>query len=179
MDFTVMNGVPKRPQLLGFGSVMRRNPVGLRGSGLGQSATEWYRRAKTATASWESLKAEVDRIADLASRATIVEWMGSEFNESDPAYRYGTVKDDSVNDVAREGVGAYNVERRQSRVEKLEDFVKELRQKIGEAGALLPPEKDEDGKPTTTVVVQKGPDLLLPIGIGAGVIGLAIVIANL
>lgn len=147
--------------------------MGLARYTLGQTAAEWYERARAALAEYEFLLDRVDRIDNKTERERILTWIGDPSVPGTPAYRYRTVKSDSVSDVAREGVGAYNVERRQGRIEELEDYNKELESLIETALEVHGVRETE----VRTEVRTELKDLTLPILGGAALVGLAIWLA--
>lgn len=154
---------------------------GLAGPTLGQTATEWFERAKNAVAAYENLRDNIlPRLANLQARAEITTWLGTVYQDETPEYRWASVVGDITYDVAREGVGAYNVERRQGRVEKLEEINDQFRDKVGAAGALLPAPKPEPepGVPQPPPTVEF-PDIGTPIAVGLGAVALAVLIGSL
>lgn len=146
---------------------------------LGQTAQEWYTRAKAAVAAYEELRDNVlPRIANLQARADIAAWLGTVYQDESPEYRWASVVGNITYRVAEEGVGAYNVEHRQNRVVKLENVVEEFRTKVGAAGALLPPVEPppEPGAPQPPVTFA---DIGTPIAYGLGAIAFAVLIGSL
>lgn len=140
-----------------------------------QTAQAWYERAKKAIARFEFLSSRVGAIANKTERENIITWLGSASVPGTPQYRYATVKSDFTSDVAREGVGAYNVERRQNRVAELEDFNDEFNTKVEAAirtyGELPTPQQPQQPQQPTQM-----PDLTVPILVGAGAIALALIL---
>jgi hypothetical protein len=143
---------------------------------LGQTAQEWYDKAKAALARYEFLIKQMDTIGSQNAINQIKVWLGDPSIPDSPSYRYTTVKSDFTQDVAAEGVGAYNVERRQNRVEKLEDFNGEFKDLIEEALKEFGTRRIVT-RPGERVEVE-GPDLTLPILGGAAAVALAIVLAT-
>lgn len=143
---------------------------------LGLTAQEWYTRAKEALAQYELLLKKLDTIDNKTERDNIRAWLGKPEDENRATYRYNTVKQDSTYDVAREGVGAYNEDRRQGRVEKLEAFNKDFKDMVDQAlkvhGVRLPGE-------TRIETREVESSLTTPILIGAGVVTAGILIAAL
>jgi cysteine desulfurase len=112
---------------------------------LGQTGREWYDRAKRLIARYEDLARRTAQIAARAARDEIQTWLGSPNTPGTPAYRYNTVVSDVTTDVEAytpPNYGAYDIERRQNRVEELSDFVDEFDAKVRAAErqfGLLPP----------------------------------------
>lgn len=138
-----------------------------------QTAQAWYERAKKAIDRYAFLKSRVAVIANKTEREAIITWLGNATVPGTPEYRFSTVKSDFTDDVAREGVGAYNVERRQGRIVELEEFnddfdvkVKNAIQTYGE----LPAVPTQPGQQQAAA-----PDLTVPILVGAGVIALGLI----
>lgn len=150
---------------------------------LGQSAYEWYQRAKAALSTFEKLLARTDRIANKTAREEIIAWLGSATNSDEPLGRYYAVLDDVVHDV--EGFtplnyGAYALERRQNRVEKLEDFDEEFQTKVVGAEkqyGILPAPPAPTTITTTVIKETPGPSLTVPILIAGGGIALALLLS--
>lgn len=137
-----------------------------------QTAQSWYERAKKSIARFEFLRQRVGAIANKTEREAIITWMGNASVPGTPEYRYTTVKSDFTSDVAREGVGAYNVERRQGRIEELEEFNDELNTKVEAAIRTY----GELPTPASPQPQAAGPDLTVPILVGAGAIALALIL---
>jgi hypothetical protein len=149
--------------------------------GLGQdtqTAQSWYERAKKSMDRYKFLSSRVGTIANKTEREAILTWLGQPNVAGSPAERYVTVLSDFTQDVAAEGVGAYNVERRQNRVEKLEEFNDQLDVKVKAAVQTygeLPGQPAAPGTPAAAAAAA-GPDLTVPILIGAGAIALALIL---
>lgn len=160
------------------------SPHGLYGATprLGQSVTaaEWYERARRAIAKYQALQGRVAQIANKTSRAEILAWIGTPSNTSSIAYRYATVVSDSTQDVAREGVGAYNVERRQNRIMELEELNEDLEAKINQAeqfyGTLPAPVTQVK---EVRVPGETGADYTIPIIAAGGAVALALLLTQL
>lgn len=123
------------------------------GAGLGETPADWYRRAKTAIARFDELLARTARIANQTERNRILAWIGKASTADTPAYRYATVKSDLQSDVEAftpPNVNAYQVERRQDRITKLEGFNNELSSMITNAenvyGKLPAPPANMEGR---------------------------------
>lgn len=141
---------------------------------LGKTAQEWYEAAKTALTRYEFLKNRVSTVDNRVERENIVTWMGQIDIPGTPEYRYNAVKSDFISDVAREGVGAYNVSRRQNRVSELQDYNDELNNLIDDAI------KTHGARETgirTEIREVGGPDLTWPILGGAALVGLGLLLA--
>jgi hypothetical protein len=120
----------------------------------------------------------VGTIANKTEREAIITWLGTPAVSGSPEERFATVQSDFVQDVAAEGVGAYNVERRQNRISKLEDFNDQLDIKVNAAlqtyGGLP---QDIKAAPTAPgAPAAAAPDLTVPLLIGAGAIALALIL---
>jgi|FLYK01.1.fsa_nt_gi hypothetical protein len=148
---------------------------------LGQTPADWYRRAKQALAKFDELLARTAKIANKTQRETILAWVGNAQVEDTPAYRYATVKSDLQYDVEAytpPNVNAYQVPRRTSRIEKLEEFNKEFEAKVSEAekvyGKLPEPAVIEKEK----IVRMETPVTEIPWGtialVGAGAVVVAL-----
>jgi len=162
---------------------VRVNSMSGRGRFLGQAPAEWYRRAKAALARFEGLVARSNQIANRTSRENILAWVGDSANPATPAYRYATVLSDVSLDVERytpPNVDAYQVERRQKRVTALEEINSEFNDRVGEAervyGVLPAPVQLPGTERIVTVPGAAGPNLTLPILIGAGAIAAAVLL---
>ena len=168
------NGIP--------GSAFRVGPFQLGRATLGATGLEWYQRAKTALAQFAALVAQIQTIANKTARESILEWVGSPNVDETPAYRYQAVLADVLYDVERyspPNYGAYQLERRQRRVEELEGEVETLQEKVQSAikvyGALPIPEPVKPGG--TTTAIEKGADLTVPIVAIGSVIALAMLLS--
>jgi hypothetical protein len=143
---------------------------------LGQQDTDtaqaWYKRAKDAIAQYEFLASRLPTIASKSERDAITTWLGSATVPGTPQYRYTTVKSDFTEDVAAEGVGAYNVDRRQNRVVELEEYNDAFNAKLMAAGAQTYGRFEVPGAPAPTAPAT---DLTVPILVGAGAIALALI----
>jgi len=136
-----------------------------------QTAQAWYERAKKAIDRYRFLRNRVEAVANKTERENIKTWLGAPNVPDSPEERFATVVSDFTEDVAAEGVGAYNIERRQRRITKLEDFNDQLDSKVkfaiqtyGELPASALPGYQSPGG-------SKVPDLTIPIvGVGAAIV---------
>lgn len=182
---TVISGNTARPSL--FGSSVQQSqsfhPVLSGGYRLGQTPSEWYRRAKESLAKYDSLVIRTKRIANQTERKTIREWMGSPATDGSPAERYQTVLGDLQQDVESytpPAVNAYQVDRRTNRIEKLEAFNRSLEGMVVNAEALygiLPPNQVVTEE--RVVTQTQTPGWVLPLAVGAGALGIAALVTFL
>ncbi len=134
---------------------------------LGQTAETWYQRARAALERFVFLKKQIASIDNKVARDTIVAWLGSPGIDGTPEYRYAMVNQDFTEDVARDGIQAYTVSRRQGRVEELESFNDQLSQKI-ESARVTYGSRAVTPTPATAAAPAPAMDLTLPIlGVGA------------
>jgi hypothetical protein len=157
-----------------------RSPL-LSGLRLGQSAFEWYRRAKDALAKYEALVARLAEVANRTARLEIETWLGSPLIPGTPAYRYATVRSDVLENVEAytpPNYGAYQLERRQNRVVELEDHVKDFSAKVTDAervyGRLPPPTVIE--RERRVEVPGEAPDIAVPLVVAGAAVALAIIL---
>ena len=168
-----MSGYQPQPQgFLGGARLLALPPVTLGQDN--QTAQGWYERAQKSIERYKFLKARVETIANKTERENLKTWLGAPNIPGTPEYRYNSVVSDFTQDVAREGVGAYNVTRRQDRVAQLEsindEFDSRVQASIKTYGAL----------PPTTTVTQQGapaPSMTTPLLIAGGAIALAILLS--
>lgn len=127
---------------------------------LGQTQGEyWYRRSKAAQKMYQDLVNRVAKIANKQERDRILNWLGSLDVEGTPAYRYNRVQYDTY--VAEQSVPTnysyLEIERRQSRVEKLEDWDAQLEKMVKDAEARYGtlPEAPEPEKVTKVIEKEK------------------------
>ncbi len=141
---------------------------------LGQTAETWYKRARAALDRFRFLKNQVATIDNKVERDSIVAWLGGPNVVDSPEYRYAAVLQDYTFDasVENEGIEAYAVGRRQSRVEKLEQYNDDLNAKIESARVTYGSRPVTPGAPAP---VAAGPDLTLPI-VGVGLLIAAAVV---
>lgn len=148
---------------------------------MGQTPVEWYQRAKVAMARFEDLLARANGVANATERGNILTWVGEASNPATPAYRYATVKSDVTLDVEAftpPNYNAYQLTRRQNRVEELEELNSEFNDRVENAErvyGVLPPAQVIERERVVTVPGQ-GPDLTVPILVGAGALILALVL---
>ncbi len=125
---------------------------------MGATAEEWYARAGSALARFDFLKGQINSVNNIGARDAIVRWLGSVDIVDSPEYRYNSVLDDYVNDVAVKGIeGTYGVDpdspsgpgRRQNRVVKLDDINEVFNEKIATAQATHGT-RPTDGTPVPT-----------------------------
>lgn len=133
------------------------------GATMGKTAQEWYAAAGSAIKRYEFLLGQIDEIGSNSAINAIELWLGDVGVEGTPAYRYNAVRYNYLTTVAAEGVGAYNVKRRQSRVRELQEFNDEftdaIEQALQESGTRRTVIRGDGKAPAT--------DLTLPI-VGAG-----------
>lgn len=135
-----------------------------------QTAQSWYERAKKSIDRYKFLKSRVEAIANKTERENVKTWLGAPGVTGTPEYRYASVVSDFTQDVASEGVGAYNIERRQNRVSELEDVNDAFDGKVKFAITTYGELPTTPGQ-TPGAVVTKGPDLTIPIvGVGAAIV---------
>lgn len=168
------NGV--RPSI--FGSSLQDG----RAFNLGQTAYEWYTRAKAAVERFEGLKARAEGLPIKTERDAILAWIGSSGDENSPMYRYIAVKEDVTTAASDENMDMYTVERRQNRILKLEAFNGQLETKVRSSemtAGITPAPGGTTTVPARTTTTTKSflSQYGLPIAIGGGAIILAIVVA--
>lgn len=142
---------------------------------LGQTAQEWFEKAKEEVARFEFLKGRIAAIDNRIERENLITWLGKTDVPDTPEYRYNSVKSDLATDVAEEGVGAYNVARRQGRVSELEAINDEFEERIA-AAIQTHGERQPPGQQPPTPTAKPTPDYTLPILGGAVLVGLAILL---
>lgn len=146
---------------------------------MGQTAQEWYDRARKAVARFDALLARARQIAAPIERNNLLAWVGNGGTIGDPAYARNYVDQDSTVDVAREGIGAYNLPRRQNRVAELESINGDFNDKVELAeqrGGILPAGQIEIRERLVQVPGAPAPDLTVPILVGAGALVLALAV---
>ncbi len=161
-----------------FGGLAGRRQLGAPRHVLGQTAEDWYTRARSAIARFDFLKGQIGSIDNASARAAIGTWLGDVSIDDSPEYRYNTVVYNYVTTVGEFGItGTYDdPERgasRQNRITKLEDVNEVFNERIATAQAVhgtqpvpgVAPGIKPPAKPT---------DLTVPILIGAGAIALAV-----
>lgn len=183
-----ISGNGARPSFFG-GTVQQRtgfHPTLGGGYWMGQTPTEWYNRAKRALAQFEALLTRVASIANQTSRNEILAWIGTTGDVDSAAYRYGAVKSDLQQDVEAftpPAVNAYQVGRRTSRIEKLEEFNTELEAKVTNAesvyGKLPAPVVIERERITTPGSPASGTNWTLPLVVGGGAVAVAVLVTLL
>lgn len=173
------------PSLFGFAADQTK---GFRGSmrgnarfSLGVTPSEWYQRAKVAVANFDTLFGRLAKIASPVERNRIIAWVGSASNEESPAYRYSSVKSDLARDVEAftpPNVNAYQIERRTSRIQKLEEINSQLTASVSAAeksfGTLADPVVID-----RTVLETAKTDWTLPLIVGGGAIAVALIVSAL
>jgi hypothetical protein len=163
------------PRFLGAVPLARR-PVSLSShlSYLGAMGAEGYAQAKAAVAKFDALRARVDKLANAASKAAIVKWLGTlaevpEGAERGPLSRYQTV----LNTVKAYGAetdpakkAALYDRAEESRIEKLEAFNVELEPQVvaAEKGGVVTPPPAPETKQFPWV----------PVGIAAAAVAVAV-----
>lgn len=180
-----VSGSVGRPSLFGYSVEQSRgfHPTLSGNYWLGQTPTEWYRRAKEALAKYDALIDRMNRIADLNERKAIQAWVSSPATEGTPAQRRQAVQLDLQQDVEAytpPNVSAYEVERRTNRIERLEELNKKFDVKVTNGEALygsLPPQtlmtQDQIVAQTQT------PSWVLPAVIGGSALGIALLVTLL
>lgn len=185
IQITPISGNIGRPSLFGFSVEQSRgfHPT-LSGSyWMGQTPSEWYRRAKEAIAKFDSLVGRMNRVANQTERKAIQDWVGSPSNEGTPAYRRRSVESDIVQDVegyTPPNVNAYQVERRTNRIEKLEEANAEFEPRVNTAEAVygtLPP--DQVITQERLITQTQTPGWVVPLAVGAGALGIAALVTIL
>lgn len=179
---TPISGNGARPSLFGEtvqNSVTFHPNMGAARVFLGQSTQEWYQRAQKSLAEFDALLKRVAQVANKTAREQILEWIGTADDEDRAAYRYSRVKSDLEHDVEAftpPNINAYQVERRTRRIEKLEDFNRELNAMVSEAetvyGKLPEPVTIE-----RTRIVEGKTDWTLPLIVAGGAVAVAVGIA--
>lgn len=95
------------------------------GSLSGDTGKQWYERAKRAVATFDALKQRWTALPSSSEKRAIKDLLGDPSKTGTWEYRYRTVKSDIIGNVERFSplnYEAYTVERRQSRVVKLEEI---------------------------------------------------------
>jgi len=159
-----------------------RSTLGRGRMALGQTGLEWYQRAKRAMAQFRDLVARTNRIANKTAREAIFEWIGSPTVDGTISERYAAVEADVLYDVEAYtpyNYNAYQLERRQNRVEDLEGFLEDLQPKVQDAerlyGILPAPETKVVIQPGTTTVVKETDWTAIALAAaGALVVGIAL-----
>lgn len=187
--FVPISGNGARPSLFGssVAQVPGFHPTLAGGYWMGQTPQEWYGRAKAAVAKFDELLTRTSRVASKTERDAILAWVGTAAQDGTPAYRYATVKSD-LTDVERftpPAVQDYQLERRQSRVTKLEDFNKEFETKVSTAeaahGRLPEPtviERERIVSPAAAPAAA-GTDWTMPLIVGGGAVAVALLVSLL
>lgn len=132
---------------------------------LGQTAEQWYERARRAVDTFAQFLGMVDDLP-AAQKQEVLTWIGAGNNPESPRYRYFSVLDDirAVEAKIPPNFSVYDVGRRQTRVTKLEEFNKLFPGRIGLAqfkgpqgtptgGAAPPAPPASSGIPTLGYVV--------------------------
>lgn len=177
-----------RPSMFAAPAAYMFHPA-MAGSRLGQTGPEWLGRARTAVARWEELGARVEQLTNRAERGRVETWIGDPAREDSPAYRYVSVKSDLMDAESKIDPGADYAdanprgEARQTRIEKLENFVKTLGTLVANAeaiegrvpvGAPLAP-----GAPPLPPAAEALPGWVLPVAVGGGALLVALTIGLL
>lgn len=176
---TPISGNGARPSLFGGtvqNSVTFHPILGAPRPFLGQ--IEWYNRAKQSLAEFDALLKRVAQVANKTAREAILDWIGTADDEDSAAYRYNRVKADLTEDVERftpPNYDAYQIERRRNRIEKMEDWNRELKSMVEEAetiyGRLPEPVTIERTKIVETT------DWTLPLLVAGSAVAVAVGIA--
>jgi hypothetical protein len=155
-----------------------RRPA-MAGPRLGQSAMEWFNRAKHVTVRYADLMKRVGLIANVSYRNDVIDaYIGDAANTSSGLYRFNSVKSDLA-DVEgttplSEGIKQYENPRRTSRIEQLEAIVHDFNDDVerGEkAYGVIPP--GEVITRETIVQVPTVPGWVVPVGLGLAAIAAA------
>lgn len=170
-----MAGLQPQPQGFYGGARLLSAPPVMLGQD-SQTAQSWYERAKKAIDRYKFLQSRLETIANKTERENIKTWLGAVNVPGTPQYRYNSVVSDFTSDVASEGVGAYNVTRRQDRVAQLEVINDEFDAKVKFAI------KTYGELPPAQVITQPGtqtaaPSLTTPLLVAGGAIALAILLS--
>ena len=151
--------------------------------GLGETAEGWMARAQKALQAYDALKARTAAIGNKTEREAIAAWLGNASVPGTPAYRYNTVKSDLEFDVPREGVGAYNLERRQNRIVELEELNRDFRARVENAekvyGTVPAPQTIIRTVPGGPQAPAGSSNLTVPILAAGGAVALALVLTQL
>lgn len=150
------------------------------GDMLGQNPSEWYRRAKASIANYDALMLRVAQIANLTERNKIMTWAGNAGTSGTPAYRYASVLSDIQGDVEAftpPNVNAYQVERRQDRIKRLESYNSELASMVTTAesvyGKLPDPVVINRTSTQPGGMISQGTNWTLPLIVGGGALAVA------
>lgn len=162
-------------------SVAQRRGVAMGTFRLGQTGMEWYDRARNAVSAFERMLAQVEAMPSL-QKAEVLAWIGQTTDQSSPRYRYVSVVDDirTVEAADPLNYAVYDVERRQNRVTKLEEFNQAFAGRIQLAqrtpAGQVPA---RSGAPAPTAPAA-GSDYTIPlvIGGGAAAVLLAVLLAS-
>lgn len=148
---------------------------------LSQAPEEWHQRAKTALAKFEDLRMRVAKVANKQERERLGIWIGSASVGDTPAYRYASVASDlaDVEKFTPPAYQDYQVERRRTRIVKLEEMNRDL-------GTMVSSSEQAYGRLPEPVIVQTlvpteapGIDWKLPVFVGGGALATALVISLL
>jgi hypothetical protein len=185
IQITPISGSLGRPSLFGFSVEQSRSfhPT-LSGSfWMGQTPSDWYRRAKESIAKFDSLIGRMNRIANPAERKAVQEWVGSPSNEDSRAYRRRSVESDLRQDVEAftpPNISAYTVDRRTNRIEKLEEINANFETRVANAELVYGQLPLDQVKTQEQLVAQTTtPGWVLPVAIGVGTLGIAALVTIL
>lgn len=184
---TPISGTGLRPSLFNTTVAQTRtfHPTLAGGDSLGQSPSEWYRRAKASMARYDELIGRTASIANQTERNKILAWVGNPGSDGTPAYRYTSVANDIQADVESftpPNVNAYQVERRQDRVKKLETYNNEFASMVSTAENVygkLPEPIVINRDRTITQQAAGGTNWTLPLIVGGGAIAVAALVTFL
>ncbi len=140
------------------------------------TAQAWYERAKKALDRYRFLKSRLEAIDYKPEREAIKTWLGAPNVPGTPEYRFASVNSDFTQDVAQEGVGAYNVDRRQNRVVELEEYNDTFDQKV-KAAVQAYGERAVPMPGAAPAAPAAGPDLTIPIIAAGGAVALALLLS--
>lgn len=144
---------------------------------LGQTAEQWYDRARRAVDTFAEFLKMVEGLP-AAQRQEVLIWVGKANDPASPRYRYFSVLDDirTVEAKIPPNYSVYDVGRRQTRVTKLEEFNKLFPGRIGFSQFGAPP----SAGPTVTAAPTAAPSGGIPTwGYVAGGVAIAGLIALL
>lgn len=168
----IRNSIFSVPQSDVFGRPMLAGPQ------LGQSDQTWYNRAKAAVAKYDQLVDRASRIANRTYRENLFALYHSDPKDTDGAwYRRDRVAADVAQAESYTPINylIYGVERRQNRVEKLEDWNHDFRQDVkwGEEEYGVLPEPQIITEERIVEVPGAAPGWVLPVSLGLGAIAVA------
>lgn len=185
LQITPISGSVGRPSLFGFSVEQSRSfhPTLAGNYWIGQTPTDWYRRAKEALAKYDVLIGKMNVIANEAERKAIQGWVGTGSQEGTIAFRQKNVVSDlkeQVEAFTPPNVSAYQVARRTEEIEKLENLLQTFEAKVQNAMVVygtLPPDKAITQE--QLIAQSQTPGWVVPLAIGAGALGIAALVTVL